>query len=261
MSEALRINDVSFIYHGKNEETLAISHLDLSILSGEFLGVVGPSGSGKTTLLSLMAGILKPSSGEIITPSGSLSTDVGYMLQRDQLFGWRSIWKNVTLGLELKGKKDKSGYLYAEELLKKYGLYEVKDRYPPELSGGMRQRAALIRTLVLRPRVILLDEPFSALDFQTRLAVGEDVRKIIKGEGLTAVLVTHDISEAISLCDRVAVLSPKPARVKSIHDTNLSGIGCLEKRAHGEFSTLFGLLWKELEVHEEEYISGTQEVP
>ncbi len=261
MSEALSIKDVSFIYHGKTEETLAISHMNLSVYNGEFLGVVGPSGSGKTTLLSLMAGILKPSSGEIVTEEGVLSSVVGYMLQRDQLFGWRNIWKNVTLGLELKGKKDKQAYSYAEELLKKYGLYDVKDKYPPELSGGMRQRAALIRTLVLRPRIILLDEPFSALDFQTRLSVGEDVRRIIKGEGLTAVLVTHDISEAIALCDRVAVLSPKPAMVKSVYDTSLSGLGCLQKREHPQFSSLFGALWKELEVHEEEIINGTQEVP
>lgn len=261
MSEALSIRNVSFIYHGKTEETLAISHMDLSVSSGEFLGIVGPSGSGKTTLLSLMAGILKPSDGEIVTEGGMLSSVVGYMLQRDQLFGWRTIWKNVTLGLELKGKRNNESYAYAEELLKKYGLYDVKDRYPPELSGGMRQRAALIRTLVLRPKIILLDEPFSALDFQTRLSVGEDVRGIIKGEGLTAVLVTHDISEAIALCDRVAVLSPKPARVKSIYDTSLSGLGCLQKREHPMFSSLFSALWKELEVHEKEGINGTQSVP
>lgn len=261
MNEALLIKDVSFIYHGKKEETLAISHLSLSVYKGEFLGIVGPSGSGKTTLLSLMSGILKPSSGEIETTEGDPSSVIGYMLQRDQLFSWRSIWKNVTLGLELRGKKDKKAYEYAETLLRKYGLYDVKDRYPPELSGGMRQRTALIRTLVLRPKIILLDEPFSALDFQTRLSVGEDVRRIIKGEGLTAVLVTHDISEAIALCDRVAVLSPKPARVKSIYDTSLSGLGCLEKREHQEFSSLFGALWKELDVHEERDDEGTQTVP
>jgi len=238
---------VGLTYHSKKQETRALSDFDLSVYEGEFLGIVGPSGAGKTTLLSLLDGILTPTNGEITLDGKKLNTqNIGYMLQRDQLFNWRTIKKNVTLGLELKGKVDKTSSEYADYLLEKYGLKEFSDRYPSELSGGMRQRVALIRTLVLKPRIILLDEPFSALDFQTRLSVGEDVRRIIKEEGVTAILVTHDISEAISLCDRVAVLTSRPAKVKSIHDTSLSGGTSLEKREDENFPSVFSLLWKEL---------------
>lgn len=251
METVLQIKDVSMIYHSKKGETKAVENLNLSVYKGEFLGLVGPSGSGKTTMLSMLAGILKPSSGEILT-SGELRDKVGYVLQRDQLFNWRTVFKNVLLGLELRGKVTDADKAYALELLKKYGLEDAKNKYPPELSGGMKQRVALIRTLVLRPEIILLDEPFSALDFQTRLSVGEDVRRIIKSMGLTAILVTHDISEAISLCDRVAVLSRKPSHVKSDYDTRLSGATSFEKRNDPNFAELFTMIWKELDIHEEE---------
>lgn len=255
METVLQIKDVSMIYHSKKGETKAVENLNLSVYKGEFLGLVGPSGSGKTTMLSMLAGILKPSSGEIIT-NGDLSNKVGYVLQRDQLFNWRTVLKNVLLGLEIRGKVTDADKRYALELFKKYGLEDVQNKYPPELSGGMKQRVALIRTLVLRPEIILLDEPFSALDFQTRLSVGEDVRKIIKSMGLTAILVTHDISEAISLCDRVAVLSRKPSHVKSEYDTRLSGDTSFEKRNDPNFSELFTMIWKELDIHEEENLLG-----
>lgn len=251
METVLQIKDVSLNYHSKKGETQAVENLNLSVYKGEFLGLVGPSGSGKTTLLSMLAGILKPSSGEIIT-NGDLGNKVGYVLQRDQLFNWRTVIKNVLLGLEIRGKVTENDKAYAYELFEKYGLAEVIHKYPPELSGGMKQRVALIRTLVLRPEIILLDEPFSALDFQTRLSVGEDVRQIIKSLGLTAILVTHDISEAISLCDRVAVLSKKPAHIKSEYDTRLTGENSLEKRNEPSFSELFTMIWKELDIHEEE---------
>ena len=235
------------VYHTRESETQALEHFDLSVYEGEFLGIVGPSGAGKTTLLSLLDGILTPTSGEITLEGKKVNASgMGYMLQRDQLFDWRTIYKNVLLGLELKGKADKQAKAYALALLEKYGLKDYAHRYPRELSGGMRQRAALIRTLALRPRVVLLDEPFSALDYQTRLTVGEDVRGIIKSEGLTAVLVTHDIGEAVALCDRVAVLTARPAMVKSIHDTLLSGGTSLEKREDENFPAVFAAIWKEL---------------
>ncbi len=261
METVLQLKDVSLVYHSKKGETKAVENLNLSVYKGEFLGLVGPSGSGKTTLLSMLAGIMKPSSGEI-KASVELKNKVGYVLQRDQLFNWRTVIKNVLLGLEIRGKVTEEDKAYAYELLEKYGLGEVAHKYPPELSGGMKQRVALIRTLVLRPEIILLDEPFSALDFQTRLSVGEDVRKIIKSMGLTAILVTHDISEAISLCDRVAVLSKRPAYIKSEYDTRLTGETSLEKRNDSNFSELFTMIWKELDIHEEETMfDRTSKIP
>ena len=203
MNELLKLSGVSHIYHGKSGETQAVKDMSFSVCEGEFFGIVGPSGSGKTTLLSLLAGILTPSSGEIYA---KISPDqIGYMLQRDHLFEWRNIEDNVVLGLEIRKKKTKENVAYALSLLEKYNLGEFGKKKPSELSGGMRQRVALIRTLALRPKLILLDEPFSALDFQTRLTVAEDVRRMIRAEGITAILVTHDISESNALCDRIAV--------------------------------------------------------
>jgi NitT/TauT family transport system ATP-binding protein len=249
----LSLVGVSHTYHSKRAETLALKDIDLEVADGEFFGIVGPSGSGKTTLLSIMAGVLAPSHGEVLLDGvKNTSGKVGYMLQRDQLFEWRTIWRNVILGLELGHSRTEQSLAYARELLVKYGLWDFRNRYPHELSGGMRQRAALIRTMVLRPSVILLDEPFSALDFQTRLSVGEDVHAIIKNEGLTAVLVTHDISEAISLCDRVAVLSRRPATVKAVFDIPLASSCTLERREDPQYALLFKRIWKELDVHEEE---------
>ncbi len=246
MKEILTLENVSHTYHGKTGETLAISNLTMRVNEGEFFGIVGPSGSGKTTLLSILAGILPPSSGEIrreISP-----TEIGYMLQRDHLFEWRSIEDNVTLGLEIRKIKTQENLSYARSLLEKYSLGDFIRKKPSELSGGMRQRVALIRTLALRPKLVLLDEPFSALDFQTRLNVAEDVRRIITQEKISAILVTHDISEAIALCDRIAVLSKRPARLKKIFnntiDKNLSSI---ERREDEKFSELFKEVWKELE--------------
>lgn len=253
MSELLRLDNVSHVYHSPRGETHALQSISFDVRDGEFFGIVGPSGSGKTTLLSIMAGVLEPTGGQVLLQGGKVNADrIGYMLQRDQLFEWRTIWRNVILGLEIGRKKTPENLAYAEELLKKYGLYEFRSRYPHELSGGMRQRAALIRTLVLRPSVVLLDEPFSALDFQTRLSVGEDVHSIIKNEHLTAVLVTHDISEAIALCDRLAVLTARPATVRCSLDVPLHAENTLERREDPLFAELFKRIWKELDIHEEE---------
>lgn len=246
MNEILRLDKVSHTYHGKTGETKAIDSMSFAVREGEFFGIVGPSGSGKTTLLSLLAGILKPSSGEIsrhISPE-----EIGYMLQRDHLFEWRTIEDNILIGLEIRKIKTKENIDYALSLLDKYNLGEFLKKKPSELSGGMRQRVALIRTLALRPKLILLDEPFSALDFQTRLNVAEDVRRIIGEEGITAILVTHDISEAIALCDRIAVLSARPATVKRIFDNTIEkDLSSIERREHPDFSALFREVWKELE--------------
>ena len=224
-SDALvRFENVSLTYHDKTGETLALDCLDFKVRRGELLGVVGPSGCGKTTVLSIISSIIKPSSGEVFIDGARPedSRDVcGYMLQRDELFPWLTISQNVLLGAKIKKMKDRREYAYA--LLDKYGLSDFKDRYPSQLSGGMRQRVALIRTLATSPELLLLDEPFGALDFQTRLNVVEDVHSIIKNEKKTAVFVTHDISEAISMCDRIVILSARPAKVKKIVD--LSPIG------------------------------------
>ena len=246
MNEILTLQGVTHTYHGKSGETLAISNLTLSVREGEFFGIVGPSGSGKTTLLSILAGILKPSSGEIRREVSPRET--GYMLQRDHLFEWRNIEDNVMLGLEIRKIRSHENVAYARSLLEKYSLGEFVKKKPSELSGGMRQRVALIRTLALRPKLILLDEPFSALDFQTRLNVAEDVRRIIKEEKISAILVTHDISEAIALCDRIAVLSARPARVKRIFENTIDkSLSSIERREEEAFASLFKEVWKELE--------------
>ena len=246
MKEILGLKGVAHSYHGKSGETLAISDLTMKVFEGEFFGIVGPSGSGKTTLLSILAGILTPSHGEIRRAVSPRET--GYMLQRDHLFEWRNIEDNVTLGLEIRKIKTAENVRYARSLLEKYNLKEFIKKKPSELSGGMRQRVALIRTLALRPKLILLDEPFSALDFQTRLNVAEDVRRIIKEEEITAILVTHDISEAIALCDRIAVLSARPARVKKVFENTIDkSLSSIERREDDGFASLFKDVWKELE--------------
>ena len=248
MNEILKFDNVKYFYQTKDDEIFALDNISFNVLEEEFVSIVGPSGCGKTTILSLIAGLLKPSSGEVIF-DGSNKIDrkkIGYMFQRDMLFEWRSVWKNITLGLELqKGKLDEKLAL-AEELLKKYNLYNFKNKKPRSLSGGMRQRVALIRTLVLEPKLLLLDEPFSALDYQTRLTLCDDVYEIIKSEKKTAILVTHDISEAISMSDKIIVLTSRPARVKDEIRLNLKGETPLRKREDSSFSGYFEKIWREL---------------
>ena len=248
MNEILKFDNVKYFYQTKDDEIFALDNISFNVFEEEFVSIVGPSGCGKTTILSLIAGLLKPSSGEVVL-DGSNKIDrkkIGYMFQRDMLFEWRSVWKNITLGLELqKGKLDEKLAL-AEELLKKYNLYNFKNKKPRSLSGGMRQRVALIRTLVLEPKLLLLDEPFSALDYQTRLTLCDDVYEIIKSEQKTAILVTHDISEAISMSDKIIVLTSRPARVKDEIRLNLKGETPLRKREDSSFSGYFEKIWREL---------------
>ncbi len=254
MKEILKFNDVSYFYQTKKDEIFALDKISFSVLEEDFVSIVGPSGCGKTTILSLIAGLLKPSSGKVIL-DGSEKIDtkkIGYMFQRDMLFDWRSVWKNITLGIELQKPDDKERKLQlADELLKKYSLYNFKNKKPRELSGGMRQRVALIRTLVMEPKLLLLDEPFSALDFQTRLTLCDDVYDILKSEKKTAILVTHDISEAISMSNKIIVLSSRPAKVKDEIKLNLSGETPLKKRDDSSFRGYFDLIWRELTNEEE----------
>lgn len=251
MNTILQMQNVSLTYHTSKNETLAVQNLSFDCNEGELLGIVGPSGCGKTTILSLMSGILTPSAGEVLI--GGEKADchsglTGYMLQKDELMPWRSILSNVTLGLEIKKQKTPEKIEYAKELLKKYNLYDFKDFYPNQLSGGMKQRVALIRTLVMQPKLMLLDEPFSALDFQTRLNVVEDVYSILKSENKSAVFVTHDISEAISLCDRVIILTQRPSQVKKIIDVSpLKELTPLQRRESPKFSAYFDEIWSNLQ--------------
>ena len=244
MKEVLRFENVSMHYHSKQGETVAVENLNFSVNEGEFVAIIGPSGCGKTTLLSLSAGLLPPTTGEVKTNGCSF----GYMLQKDELFPWRTIEKNIFLPLEIKGKNTTEHRERALALAEKYGLKQFLKNYPSSLSGGMRQRTALIRTLAVDPDVLLLDEPFSALDYQTRLSVCDDVYKIIRSEKKTALLITHDISEAISVADRIFVLSRRPARVIACHDIHFPDSEPLKRRENKEFSKWFELLWKELNV-------------
>lgn len=249
MENLLEFKNVNYFYQTKNDEIFALNNVNFTVEKETFASLVGPSGCGKTTILSLTAGLLKPSSGEILL-DGERKIDtkkIGYMFQKDFLFEWRSVWKNITLGIEIQKPKNKDEKLaLAEELLKKYDLYGFKNQKPRSLSGGMRQRVALIRTLVLEPKLLLLDEPFSALDFQTRLSVCDDVYEIIKSEKKTALLVTHDISEALSMSDKIIVLTSRPANVKDNIVLDLEGKTPLKKREDKNFAGLFDKIWSEL---------------
>lgn len=252
MGELLAINHLSYSYHNLTQETKALVDLNFQVYEGEFLAIVGPSGCGKSTLLSLIAGLITPSSGNVMIngkEAKEAGKNIGYMLQKDHLLDWRTTLKNLTLGLEIQHKLSESSYLMINQMLETYGLITFKDAKPSELSGGMRQRAALIRTLLLEPDILLLDEPFSALDYQTRLEVSDDIYGIIKKEQKTAILITHDISEAISMADRVIVLSSRPASVKSEFDIHLTLEGertPFLARSAPEFKDYFNLIWKEL---------------
>lgn len=250
MNNLLEMKNVSFFYQTKESEIKALDDINFSLEEKSFSSLVGPSGCGKTTILSLIAGLLSPSSGEILLDGEKVKQNdekIGYMFQKDHLFEWRTIWQNVTLGLEInKLSKDEKKKEFALSLLKKYDLYNFINKKPRQLSGGMRQRVALIRTLVMEPALLLLDEPFSALDFQTRLKVCDDVYDIIKTEEKTALLVTHDISEALSMSDKVIILSSRPASVKEEVLLSFPQKSPLEKREDKKFGTLFEKIWRDL---------------
>lgn len=248
MDKILSLQNITLTYFSDNGETLALSDITFDAYKGELISIVGPSGCGKTTILSIISGLLKPTSGKLeFFDSNDSQYKTGYMFQKDHLFEWRTILKNVYLGLEIQKKKTPQNIEYVNSLLKKYGLWEFRNKYPNQLSGGMRQRVALIRTLALKPNILLLDEAFSALDYQTRLSVCDDVYKILKSENITSILVTHDISEAISMSDRIVVLSPRPSSVKTIHKVELGDALPLKKREDPRFNLYFDSIWKELQ--------------
>ena len=251
MNPLLEVKDVCLSYHSLSGETAALSHISFDLLSEEFLAIVGPSGCGKSTLLNLICGLLKAEQGCILMngrPLASKNTCIGYMLQKDHLLEWRSIYRNVLLGLEIQKKLTKENLSYVDDLLKLYELDKFRDCRPSQLSGGMRQRAALIRTLAQKPDLLLLDEPFCALDYQTRLNVSDDIGKILKKQKKPAILVTHDISEAISMADRVLILSRRPAKVVRTIPIELDLVDRtpLASRNAPAFKSYFNLIWKEL---------------
>ena len=251
MSEKFKISNLD-LYYG---DFHALKNINMSIASNEITAFIGPSGCGKSTILNLISGLLKPEAGTLLSrgrPITEADLHSGYMLQRDHLFEWRTIYSNVLLGLEISRtltpeRKEKVG-----EMMETYGLKSFSNARPSELSGGMRQRAALIRTLALQPELLLLDEPFSALDYQTRLSVCEDIYRIIKKEQKTAVLVTHDLSEAISMADRIFVLSKRPAGIKKEIklDFNMKERTPMQVRNAPQFRDYFNLIWKELNEHD-----------
>ena len=251
MNPLLEVKDVSLSYHSLSGETAALSHISFDLMPQEFLAIVGPSGCGKSTLLNLICGLLRAEQGTILMDGKPLtggSSRIGYMLQKDHLLEWRSVYRNVLLGLEIRGELTKEKLSYVDELLKLYELDKFRNSRPSQLSGGMRQRAALIRTLALKPDLLLLDEPFSALDYQTRLNVSDDIGKILKKQKKPAILVTHDISEAISMADRVLILSRRPASVVKIVpiDLDMEERTPLASRNAPAFKFYFTLIWKEL---------------
>lgn len=241
----LEADNVGLTYHQPDGETLAVDSITFSVKRGEFLSIVGPSGCGKTSILSMIAGLMEPSHGKITLHS---EYRPGYMLQRDHLLDWRTVEGNVLLGLQVKGTLDNDTRAFANSLLDTYGLKDFAKSYPRQLSGGMRQKVALIRTLACSPELLLLDEPFSALDYQTRLKACDEMYGIIRNEGKTAILVTHDISEAISMSDRILVFSSRPACIKAEHQVILSrGNTPLERRNSPEFKDYFDAIWKEID--------------
>lgn len=255
MTPILELKNINYSYHTLDGETKALSDISFALTSGEFTAVVGPSGCGKSTLLSLIAGLMKPESGEIFLNGEPLTENcskIGYMLQHDHLFEWRTVYRNVFLGLEIRGALTAESKRKAESLLEQYGLLPFAHARPSELSGGMRQRAALIRTLILEPELLLLDEPFSALDYQTRLTVSDDIGQIIRRSGKTALLVTHDLSEAVSISDRVIILSERPASIARIVPIAfaLEKDTPLNRRNAPEFKNYFNEIWKELNHNE-----------
>lgn len=251
MKNLLELNHINLTYQTLKSETEAIKNISFTLCEGEFISIVGPSGCGKTTILSMVSGLLKPTSGQIILdgkPITKISTDVGYMFQRDNLFDWLSVYQNISIGVKINHKKNCLPPQKIKELISKYGLSGFEKSKPNELSGGMRQRVSLIRTLAISPKLLLLDEPFSALDYQTRLSVQNDIHSIIKSEHKTAILVTHDISEAVAMSDKILILTKRPGQIKTIlnldFDKNLSPF---ERRSDPKFNIYFNKLWEELQ--------------
>ena len=256
MNPILECRHVDFSYHTMKGETHALVDIHFNVQQGEFIAIVGPSGCGKSTLLSLICGLIQPKHGEILIagkPTDTRFSHVGYMLQKDHLLEWRTVYRNAILGLEIQKKDTLQNCDQVHRLLKLYGLAAFESSPPSALSGGMRQRAALVRTLALEPDILLLDEPFSALDYQTRLEVSDDIGKIIRSNQKTAILVTHDLSEAISMADRILVLTKRPGHIKTILPLSFDLDGQdtpFHRRNTPQFVYYFNQVWKELKNHD-----------
>lgn len=246
-NDILKIKNLKKIYHTTQNEILAVENFTYSLKNGEFVSIVGPSGCGKSTILSILCGLI-PKSGGTIEINENIN--LGYMLQNDSLFDFRTILENCLLGIEVKHELNEENKNYVIHLLETYGLKDFINSYPENLSGGMRQRVALIRTLATKPDILFLDEPFSALDYQSRLAVSDDVYNIIKKEKKSAIMVTHDLAEAISMSDKVIVLSERPSKIKNIYDIKLSNKSTpIENRKCKEFSEYYDMIWKDIDFH------------
>ena len=251
MNTFLSVDNIQMIYQTPTEETLAVQDVSFGVDKGQFVSLVGPSGCGKSTLLGCIAGLQKQQKGSITLQGQDIANQqhrIGYMLQRDNLLPWRSVYRNVVIGLEVQKKLNEQNIEYVEKLLKKYDLWQFRDSFPNRLSGGMRQRVALIRTLALKPDLLLLDEAFSALDYQTRVNVSCDVYNILRSENKTLVMVTHDIPEAVAMSDKVVVLSPRPAVAAKIVDIDFGPHRSdpVEVRQNPLFQGYFNQIWKEL---------------
>lgn len=245
MNYKLKVKNISKTYTNKDVNTIAIKDISFDLKSGEIIAIVGTSGCGKSTLLNIISGLDNPSCGECIYDKES--PIISYMLQSDALLPWRNVLDNACLGLELMHKKDEKNIDYVKKLLKEYGLEEFMKKMPSSLSGGMRQRVALIRSLAINPDILLLDEPFSALDYYTRIKISEDVYKILKETNTATIIITHDIAEALSLADRIIVLSDRPSTIKKIYDINFSETSIMKKRANLEFNRLYEIIWRDLD--------------
>ncbi|OCA81909.1 ABC transporter ATP-binding protein [Pradoshia sp. D12] len=248
----LSIENVSHLYLSKSQTSIALENISMSIEEGEFISFLGPSGCGKTTLLSIISGLFKPTEGSVKLYGKDVlihRQDIGYMLQQDYLFPWKTIKENILIGLKLLKQLDQKHEEQTISLLEEIGLKDVLTKFPRELSGGMRQRVALVRTLATNPTLLLLDEPFSALDLQTKLKLEDIVSSTLKSFKKTAILVTHDIGEAVAMSDRVFLLSPKPGKIHKEFDipNELKGLSPFNARNHPAFSDVFQLIWKEME--------------
>ena len=249
----LSVKNLSHAYHTKNGETQALHNINFDLFPGEFAAIVGPSGCGKSTLLDLGAGFIPVQTGSLVYPSSERPPAIGYMLQKDHLLEYRTIYKNIILGLEIQHQLTAGNIAYVRSLMEQYDIADFADAHPHELSGGMRQRAALIRTLAGHPSFLLLDEPFSALDYQTRLDVSSDIVNIIREQKVTALLVTHDLSEAISIADRIIILGKRPGSIRSIVTIDFETKhrpSPQKARLHPKFQKYFDQIWKELKSDE-----------
>ncbi|MFA1822014.1 ABC transporter ATP-binding protein [Virgibacillus oceani] len=255
----LSLTHVTHHYFSKNGYTKALDDVSFSIKEGEFIALLGPSGCGKSTILSIVAGIMNQTSGKVLLhdqPIRESEMAIGYMLQQDYLFPWKTIIENVLLGPKVSKTLGEDSREKASELLEEVGLSGVADDYPSSLSGGMRQRVALVRTLINDPKILLLDEPFSALDYQTKLKLEDLVAQLLKAYNKTTMLVTHDIGEAIAMSDKIFIMNANPGTIAKTFDVpiELRNETPFLVRRHPKFQVLFDKIWKELETEENDQV-------